>query len=260
MPFCRSNSEITLLFDRWNFRPSPQQCELLRSQLRTIEGVTAIQIGTDWLRRQRLTAVFQSHIAPAVMLRKMAVALRGLLQSRSPESNLATNQSEPEPTTPEPDGQPTRLSQSVESRAQRPVQVLASSAKLGWKVRLRQWFYGTLAGAAFGMAWVGLLVPGIPTIPFVLLAAHWGLKSSDKFRDKLLQSRTFGPMMRDWQDHGAIQRTVRTRAYVLVFVLTGVTLLLSPRSPLLYAGIATMTVIGLVLISRIPVLDDNSAK
>jgi uncharacterized membrane protein YbaN (DUF454 family) len=140
------------------------------------------------------------------------------------------------------------------------VTVKATDTMLTLGERLRQWFYGTLAMMSLGMAWVGLLLPGIPTIPFVLLTAHFALKSSPALRKKLLNNRTFGPMMRDWDEHRAIRRSVRNRAYLLTLTVAGITLLLTPSSPVLYVAIVTMSGIGLFLISRIPVLETQAAQ
>lgn len=78
MELANRNPEISLIFNQLQFRPSPQQFELLRSRLSAVEGVKSIAVHTDWLFRQQLVAVFQDDIAPHEMLRKMAVALRGL--------------------------------------------------------------------------------------------------------------------------------------------------------------------------------------
>lgn len=63
---------------------------------------------------------------------------------------------------------------------------------------------------------VGLVVPILPTTPFVLLASSCFLRSSPRFRKWLEDSRWFGPMLRDWEKHRAVQRSVKVMAVVLV--------------------------------------------
>ncbi|MES2791487.1 MAG: YbaN family protein [Planctomycetota bacterium] len=257
MQFSKCNPEITLIFDDLDFRPSREQFEFLQTKLREVDGVTSVEIHTDWLRRQQLTAVFRHDVAPEVMLRKMASALRGL--TSGPATNGAASEEQAVTVTDadnvQSGAEPSVLCQSTSLKVHRGLKIEAIAAAPGLVDRLWHWFYGTLAIASLGMAWVGLLVPGIPTVPFVLLTAHFALKTSDGLRDRLLSTRTFGPMMRDWHDHRAIRRGVRTRAYILTMILTGVTLFLAPVSVVLYAITGTMFVIGMFLISRIPVIE-----
>lgn len=255
MQLTRRHPEITLVFDHLDFRPSALQCQELRRKLSTVEGVTSVQIHTDWLRRQKLTAVFQYGIAPSAMLRQMAATLRGLRSSAANTYDLTarTITAEITPRVIDTIPQTPCRTSSLSHRQSTTVRTAETMPTLA--ERLRHWFYGTLAMASLGMAWVGLLLPGIPTIPFVLLTAHFALKSSPALRKKLLSNRTFGPMMRDWEEHRAIRRSIRNRAYLLTLTVAGITLLLTPSSVVLYAVIVTMSGIGLFLISRIPVLE-----
>lgn len=257
MQLSRRHPEITLVFDHLDFRPSAQQCQELRRTLSTVEGVTSVQIHTDWLRRQKLTAVLQDGIAPSVMLRQMAATLRGLRSSASKTYDPTAKTIAAEITPRAMDNTPQTPCRTSGLSHHQSVTVRTVETMPTFAERLRQWFYGTLAMASLGMAWVGLLVPGIPTIPFVLLTAHFALKSSPALRKQLLNNRTFGPMMRDWDEHRAIRRSVRNRAYLLTLTLAGITLLLTPPSVVLYAVIVTMSGIGLFLISRIRVLETH---
>ncbi|MEI6540954.1 MAG: YbaN family protein, partial [Planctomycetota bacterium] len=126
--------------------------------------------------------------------------------------------------------------------------------------RLRRFFYGTLAVGAFAMTWVGLVIPGIPTIPFVILTATFAAKSSPAVHNRLRRARVFGPMIRDWEKYHAIRPHVRIRAAMLTLVIVSVTILLAPPSPGMYLLIGTMASIGLFMIFRIPVISYNVAE
>lgn len=68
--------------------------------------------------------------------------------------------------------------------------------KSGWK----KWLLFALGCGALGLAYVGLLMPGIPTVPFVLLAAFFYLRSSDRMYGWLMGHRIFGRMARNFQE------------------------------------------------------------
>ena len=64
------------------------------------------------------------------------------------------------------------------------------------------WFIvGCLALALGG---IGVVLPVLPTTPFVILAAFAFGKSSPRLQAWLENNRTFGPMIADWKQNGAI--------------------------------------------------------
>lgn len=67
-----------------------------------------------------------------------------------------------------------------------------------------------------GLAGVGVVLPLLPTTPLLLLAAGCFLRSSERSRQWLLNSRLFGPMLRDWYEHRAVRRPVKLLATVVI--------------------------------------------
>ncbi len=55
---------------------------------------------------------------------------------------------------------------------------------------------------------IGIVLPGLPTTPFILLSAACYAKASPRLHQWLLGHRWFGPMLRDWErDHSLAGRT-----------------------------------------------------
>ena len=75
-----------------------------------------------------------------------------------------------------------------------------------------------LAGGWFFvlLALVGLLLPLVPSTPFVLLAAFCFSRSSERIHGWLLRSPGFGPILSDWEAHGAIQPHIKLFASLLL--------------------------------------------
>jgi uncharacterized membrane protein YbaN (DUF454 family) len=69
------------------------------------------------------------------------------------------------------------------------------------------WFF-------FGLGAVGVVVPGIPTTPFMLLALWAFSKSSTRFHDWLYSHPLFGPPLQDWERHGVISLPVKILSLV----------------------------------------------
>lgn len=68
-----------------------------------------------------------------------------------------------------------------------------------------------LAYASAGLALLGLVVPGLPTTPFVLVAAWAASRGSRRLHTWLHEHPRLGPALRDWEE----QRAVSTRAKLL---------------------------------------------
>jgi uncharacterized membrane protein YbaN (DUF454 family) len=57
---------------------------------------------------------------------------------------------------------------------------------------------------AVGAGFAGVFLPLVPTTPFLLLAAYFFSKSSDRLHEWLLNHKLFGKLIRDWREHRAI--------------------------------------------------------
>jgi hypothetical protein len=74
------------------------------------------------------------------------------------------------------------------------------------------WLLIGLASLALGIA--GVVLPLLPTTPFVLLAAYCFARSSPRLHDWLLGHRLFGPLIANWQRH----RDISPRAKLLALL------------------------------------------
>jgi len=65
-------------------------------------------------------------------------------------------------------------------------------------------FWFTIGIVSLGLGGVGIVLPGLPTTPFILLASFAFLRSSETFHNYLLQSKLFGPILTQWNEHRAL--------------------------------------------------------
>jgi len=70
--------------------------------------------------------------------------------------------------------------------------------------------------ALVGVATLGLFLPLLPTTPFLLVASMCFVRSSPRAQRWLLNSRWFGPLLRDWNEHRAVRRPVKYLAVAVV--------------------------------------------
>lgn len=105
------------------------------------------------------------------------------------------------------------------------------------------WLVG--GGAALGAGLVGLVLPLIPTVPFLLLAAFCFARSSARLHDWLVTHPTLGPPIRDWERSGAISPRAKRLGTVSVLVGFGLSVWLEVPPPVL---ILQALVLGAVLV------------
>ncbi len=67
-----------------------------------------------------------------------------------------------------------------------------------------KWLLLGIGWLAVGLAALGAFLPLLPTVPFLLVAAWAFARSSVRLHGWLYHNRMFGPLLRDWQEHGAI--------------------------------------------------------
>lgn len=83
--------------------------------------------------------------------------------------------------------------------------------------------YLALGWGAVALGLLGVALPGLPTTPFLLVAAFAFGRSSPRLRLWIEDHSVFGPPIRDWEDRGAIAR----RAKILAVSMMGLVLLIS---------------------------------
>ena len=113
--------------------------------------------------------------------------------------------------------------------------------------------------AALALGLVGVVLPVLPTTPFVLLAAACFARSSPRFHDWLLNQRIAGPLIREWRRHRAMPRKAKRAGYLLMLLSFGSSILMmeSPWHRWMLAGLGGVLTFFLW---RIPVRDEQDGS
>ncbi|MCC7249071.1 MAG: YbaN family protein [Lysobacter sp.] len=113
-----------------------------------------------------------------------------------------------------------------------------------------RWAWWLLAYASLGLGIVGIVIPGLPTVPFVLLSAFAAARGSQRLHAWLLGHRRFGSMIRDWQEQGAVSRKSKWLATITMAFCAVVMFLTAPKFWMAASGTAIMTIVALWLWRR----------
>lgn len=82
------------------------------------------------------------------------------------------------------------------------------------KLMILLWRALALLSLALGV--LGIFLPGLPTVPFVLAAAWAAGHGWPRLEAWLLAHQQLGPPIRRWRDHGAIPRRAKWLACVMM--------------------------------------------
>jgi uncharacterized membrane protein YbaN (DUF454 family) len=118
----------------------------------------------------------------------------------------------------------------------------------GWRKAL----YLLLATMFLVLGLVGVVLPGLPTTPFVILGSYFLLRSSHRLHQRLMASKLFGGILRDWHVHRGIRPHIRARAIALVALVVAASLVVSRPSLPVTLTILALVACGLFVIWRLP--------
>jgi uncharacterized membrane protein YbaN (DUF454 family) len=77
---------------------------------------------------------------------------------------------------------------------------------------MRRHVYLACGATAFTLAMIGIVLPIMPTVPFLLLAAFCFSRSHPVWAARLYEHPRYGPAMREWRERGAISRSAKVSA------------------------------------------------
>ena len=110
-----------------------------------------------------------------------------------------------------------------------------------------------VAGLIFlGAGLLGIILPGLPTTPFVLLSAACFARSSHKLHTWLLTNNWTGPMLRDWVKHKSLTPRVRWVAIGSMTTMVCLSIWMVRSEPWLQVTLMLAGVVGAWSVLRIP--------
>jgi uncharacterized membrane protein YbaN (DUF454 family) len=113
-----------------------------------------------------------------------------------------------------------------------------------------------LVGSGFvvlGLA--GILLPVLPTTPFLLVAAACYARASRRFYNALLNNRLFGPAILEWQQHRAINYRTKLTAIALMSLTLAVSIVFFVKDASLQSVLALLGLLLAAWLYRTPSRD-----
>jgi uncharacterized membrane protein YbaN (DUF454 family) len=119
---------------------------------------------------------------------------------------------------------------------------------------VRKVLYFSLGFIFVGIAAVGVVLPILPTTPFLILASGCFAKSSPAGQGRLIRFPVFGPALRDWNRYHAVRPSTKWRVFALIPSAVAVNAILCQFSWVIVVPSILLAVAGLIAVSRLPVV------
>ena len=98
------------------------------------------------------------------------------------------------------------------------------------KQKIKKITFITFGIFSFSLGAIGIVIPGLPTTPFMILSSILFLKSSDKLYVWLTTHKRFGPYVVDFKDGKGITR--KTKIYAQTMMIITLISSVLPMSPM----------------------------
>jgi len=115
-----------------------------------------------------------------------------------------------------------------------------------------RWLLWAAGSVSLLLGLIGVVLPGLPTTPFVLLAAACYAKASPRLHAWLLNHRLTGPMLRDWEAHRSLTRRTKTVAVASMLLMVSISIWSFRGRLVLQLLLLALGLIGAWVVLRIP--------
>ena len=96
----------------------------------------------------------------------------------------------------------------------------------------------------------GVVLPLLPTTPFLLLAAFAFARSSTRLDRWLREHRSFGPLIDNWHRDGSIDRKVKRTAIVVICMTPVITWLFGAPSWIIASQVVVLSAAAMFILTR----------
>ena len=103
---------------------------------------------------------------------------------------------------------------------------------------IKKLFWNVLGFLSLGMAYIGVITPGLPYSPFVVFAAYCFAKSSPRMHAWIMNHKTFGPFIGNWNQKRVFP--LKLKFFMLASMSTSLVLMYMGNVPargIIYTGI-----------------------
>lgn len=123
-----------------------------------------------------------------------------------------------------------------------------------------RWLWNLIGFACVGTGLVGIVIPGMPSTVFFIIALFSFTKgANEKWRSLLLNHPVVGPTLTHWEEHRSISRRIKWVACVSILVFCGASVWMI-QNPWVKAVVAVLGLAGIAYIITRRTTEDLIAR
>ncbi len=116
-----------------------------------------------------------------------------------------------------------------------------------------RWLWFGAGLVAVGLGGIGIVVPGLPTTVFFIVAASCFARSSPRFESWVLGLPRIGPMVRDHRAGLGMPRRAKAWALATMWLFVGLSAVLTRSRPVVAGVIVAVALVGTwYIVRRVP--------
>lgn len=121
--------------------------------------------------------------------------------------------------------------------------------------RFVKFLYICLGSLFFSIGLIGIVVPGLPTTIFLLIAAAFYFRSSERLYNWLLEHKVYGKFISDFHKYRAMPRKSKIIAFLMMWSMIAVSTIFFIQIFWIRAVVILSGIIGTVVILKVKTLE-----
>lgn len=118
------------------------------------------------------------------------------------------------------------------------------------------WLYKLLGLGFVALAGLGVILPVLPTTPFLLVAAACFARSSPEWHARLLANKLFGPLLVDWQQRRCVSLKTKLVSVVTILLSGGLSVAFLLSGLLVQLFTVLLLAVGLTSVLSLKTCED----
>jgi hypothetical protein len=103
---------------------------------------------------------------------------------------------------------------------------------------------------------LGLIIPGLPTTPFILLSGYFFLKSSDKVYTWLLSRKYLGRPLRNYKEKKAFSKKTIIFSVILMWIMISGSIIFILENKIVQISLFLIGIIGTIFMMYVKKYED----
>lgn len=116
---------------------------------------------------------------------------------------------------------------------------------------LKKNLYILLGWLFIALGALGVVLPILPTTPFLIVALALFSKSSPRFHKMLLDNRWFGPVLKQWEENRTVSRHTKINAFAAIVIVFAISIALFNHRAEIQFMLASLAAILIFFIWRL---------